>query len=388
MLQIACCSGLRCRLSSVIVLIVALAFSCVGASEEAMLQAPAVREEVCRFCYRQCSISCFAGTCGLQYGMSVRRYQASNQCFSCDTADSADVSGLGDLRLCSASEAAAVSSSGAGTGPGGGTGPGVGTGPSTVAPALRGPALPGDANEGVKQAAVAAGQAVQSLQAASAQAAKAAAQAVGSYQDCTPGAKEAAAAATSGELRAENMQASVKDAEDMDQKLQMAQAHQLAAQIRAADKLRVSQAAHAAWKAAIAKYNQELVGLRDEQLKVDAAEKIVESTEFTAAEARRAYAQSAKEASQAAKDELLGGEAVATRAETQARAEEVASTARAAQRRLIIATGEAKSALGMTVAAFQPNVAGQKHLLLLGGSQGHLRSGVGAVNPRRRQSPG
>merc|ERR1712216_470773 len=40
------------------------------------------REEACRFCYRQCPIACFVGTCGLEYGFSVQRYEQTNQCYT------------------------------------------------------------------------------------------------------------------------------------------------------------------------------------------------------------------------------------------------------------------------------------------------------------------
>lgn len=285
-----------------------------------------LREEVCRYCYRQCPISCFAGTCSLQYGPGVRRYQATSHCFSCDSSASVGVDLTSELKLCSAQEAAAAVEY-----------------PKAFIkgdknPALRGPALPGDATREAERATQMAQAAEKQLQAAAATAERAAMTAVHKYRS---GGASPTDSNTSGPFAA-NASAD---------RMQVLQAHQMATQIRAEQALRVSEEAHSAWKVALKAYDDELVTLRKEQLKAAQAEEVAEHNRLLAVQARKDYAAAAAEAAQAAREELLTGESYANKIVQQANAEELASNARAAQRRLAIAAAEAKTASALTARA-------------------------------------
>merc|ERR1740117_1544376 len=65
-----------------------------------------------------------------------------------------------------------------------------------------------------------------------------------------------------------------------------AESHQQAANIRAEEALRVAEAAHVAWQAAMAKYNEQLGRLRKQQLLTDQSEKTLEAAEQTSEQAR------------------------------------------------------------------------------------------------------
>lgn len=285
-----------------------------------------LREEVCRYCYRQCPISCFEGTCGLQSGAGIRRYQATSHCFSCDATFSMGVDPTSDLKLCSPQEAAAAVEY-----------------PRALIrgdknPALRGPALPGDADKAAQKANQMAQAALKQLQDAAASAEKAAMTAVHKYRS---GGASPMNDAASGPF-------ATNASSDLADRMQVLQAHQMATQIRAETALRVSEEAHGAWKAALRAYDKELVTLRAEQLKAAQAEEVAEHARQLAVKTRKDYATAAAEAAQAAREELLTGESYANKIVQQANAEELASNARAAQRRLMIAAAEAKTASTLT----------------------------------------
>jgi len=264
---------------------------------------PNTREEACRFCYRQCPISCFVGTCGLEYGFSVRRYQSTNQCFSCDASSSVGINKAGDFTLCSADEAAASST----------YIKRKDAGPS-------GPGVSGDARAAAQQASDAASQAVKSAQLAAQKA------------------DEAAMAATA---RFRNVNAASGKAGDAEQ---MAQAHQIAMQIRAEELRKAMEAAQTAREISEKKYNEQLFLLRKQQIRTDSSEEVVERAEKASEQSRTEYTKAMANAAQAAQEGALSGAAAAGQAAEQAEAEELAAAARAAQRRAIIAAKSAKDA--------------------------------------------
>lgn len=299
------------------------AVSLRGEMIQNLTQAPAVPSvfmQVCQFCFRQCPISCFAGTCGLDYGVGVRRFQATNQCYSCEAPSTPS------FQICSPEASGATKTYNK---------------PAANNPALSGPALAGDADATVKTASAQAQFAVQTLQAAALGAEKAAMQAVGAFHGT------ATAPVASAEPGAALAAAGASDA-DNEAKLQAAQAHQLATQIRANEALKASQAAHAAWKATVDKYNAQMAVLRREQMLAEEAEENVDQARKVAEAARQQYIAFEAQASAAAKDAIQGGEVIAQKMMAQQKAEETASTARAAQRRLTTAVNEAMTATRMT----------------------------------------
>lgn len=267
-------------------------------------EAPTIRQETCRFCYRQCPISCFVGTCGLEYGFSVRRYKFSNQCFSCDASSSVGINKAGDFTVCSADEASATQTYlkiDADTGP-------------------RGPGIPGDARKAAQAASDAANIAVRKAQEAAEQSDKAALFATAKFRTISDQANK----------------------EGSDE--QNAEAHRLAQQIRAQEYLKALNAALMAKKLAENKYNDQLFKLRKQQLATDSAEEVLQRAEKAGEEARMEYTKAAARAAQAAREAAMSGAEAAGRAAEQAEAEELASAAKAAQRRAIMAAKSAKEA--------------------------------------------
>jgi len=262
---------------------------------------PTPREETCRFCYRACPVSCFVGTCGMDYGTAVKRYKFTNQCWSCDASVSVGISKVGDFSLCSADEAAATT-----------------TYLKKREVFDMGPALPGDARKAAQAASDAANAAMKSAQEAAQQADKAAMAAL---------AKSQAVAKAAGKSDEEIMEA-----------------HRIAEQIRAQEAAKAAEAAEMARKIAEQKYNEELEKLRREQLLTDRAEEIMQRAEKASEDARAAATKASARAAQAARDAAMSGAAAAGRAAEQAEADELASAARAAQRRAIIAAKSAKDA--------------------------------------------
>lgn len=303
-------------------------------------QAPlGLREEVCRFCYRQCPISCFAGTCGVEYGTMIHRYEATSQCFSCEVSASMGASPTSELKLCSAKEAAATANHV--------RSPEAkrreGEKPKPKQPA-GGPPLEGDPAAEVARATAMAAAAVQQLQAAAAIAARAGQMAAHMPHTAAPTAPPAAPAGAGGVTPAV-----VDDNMSTEEKIQAAQAHQLAAQIRASEALKVSEEAHKAWQLALKAYDEELPELRKEQLRVDVLEEAATRAEKVASKARQEYARLTAEAAQAAREELMTGNSAADEAVEQAKAEELQSSAQDAMRRLMAAAAEAaKTATAMS----------------------------------------
>merc|ERR1719191_1174758 len=265
---------------------------------------PTVREETCRFCYRQCPISCFVGTCGLEYGFMTKRYKFTNLCYTCDASASVGINKNGDFSLCTAKESSATTTYIKKDKDYGPTGPG----------------LPGDARAAAQAASDAANEAMKQAQLAAQKADEAAKAAVDSYN----------------KVNAKNSGVGNKE--------ELAEAHRLAEQIRAQEASKAAEAATAARNIAEKKYSEELKKLRKQQLITDRSEEILMRAEKAGEEARAAYTQAAARAAQAARDAAMTGAVAAGQAAAQAEADEMASAARAAQRRAIMAAKSAKDA--------------------------------------------
>merc|ERR1719263_1718885 len=117
----------------------------------------------------------------------------------------------------------------------------------------QGPAVPGNAGVAALKAQQQAQKAVAAATEASIWADKAAKAATAKYHAATAASSAEGGQAFSSQAAAEN--------------------HERAAQIRAEEALRVAEAAHIAWKAAMDKYNAEIAKLRKQQLLTDQAEK-------------------------------------------------------------------------------------------------------------------
>jgi hypothetical protein len=279
---------------------------------------PSPRQDACRFCTKLCPISCFVGTCGFDFGFTVRKFQATNQCYSCDPSTSVGVSRDGDFLRCTAAE-----SGGKGNPAGGDS---VFTvNPNVHAIDVQGPAIAGNAGLNAVKAGEQAKIATAAATNAAIYADKAADAAVAKYREVTSGGSKKGGYSDLSET-------------------EIAEQHQMATQIRAEEALRVSETAHVAWKAALGRYNGELEKLRYQQIITEKAEKDLEAAEMTSEKARSAYASSQAEATKAAQSLLAAGGSAANEITAQAAAEELAGAARAAQRRLVIAAKEAKVA--------------------------------------------
>lgn len=262
---------------------------------------PTPRQETCRFCYRSCAVSCFVGTCGLEYGFNVKRYKFTNQCWTCDASASVGIAKSGDFTLCSADEAAATT-----------------TYLKKRTPYAIGPGIPGDARKAAQESSDAANAAMKSAQLAAQKADEAAKAAVAKFN------------------------AVGKKAEKSDEEIM--EAHRIAETIRAQEASKAAEAAENARKIAEEKYNDELEAMRKQQLLTDRAEEIMQRSEKHAEEARAESTRAAARAAQAARDAAMSGAAAAGTAAEQAEADELANAARAAQRRAIIAAKAAKDA--------------------------------------------
>jgi hypothetical protein len=186
----------------------------------------------------------------------------------------------------------------------------------------QGPAIPGNAGLAALKASQQAQIAVAAATRASILADQAAKAATAKYREVTGA--DGGNQAFSSEAQAEN--------------------HQAATQIRAEEALRVAEAAHNAWKAAMAKYNEELAKLRRQQIVTDQAEKVLEAAEAASEQARGEYAGMQAEAQHAMEQAMLNGGSAASKITSQAASEELAGAAMAAHRRLVIAAKEAKDA--------------------------------------------
>jgi len=290
-------------------------FALAFAASAAVVQtrsAAGPRNEVCQYCHKLCPISCFVGTCGLHTSYSVRKYEATNQCYSCDPAVSVGISKDGDMLRCQAAESGVSKKSspfapqqGAAQGP-------------------QGPSVPGNAGLAALKASKQAQLAVQAATRASIWADKAAKAATAKYREITGEGSAGSNSAFSSEQAMEN--------------------HQQATQIRAEEALRVTEATHTAWKAAMGKYNDQLALLRRQQIVTDQAEKTLENAEMSSEKARGDYAVMQSEAARAIAAAMASGGSAASKITSQAAAEELAGAAMAAHRRLVIAAKEAKEA--------------------------------------------
>lgn len=272
-----------------------------------------VRQQACQFCHRLCPISCFVGTCGMDYGFTVRKFEATNKCYSCDPATSVGVSRDGDFLRCESAESGASS---------------PGKSPfdqqQSIADGPKGPAVPGEAGLHALKASQQAQIAVKAATRAAILADKAAAAATAKYRDAT-------------RSKAGGNGADFASADE-------AANHQMAAQIRAEESLRVAETSHLSWKAAMAKYNHELEKLRRQQIVTDQSEKVLEAAERSSEKARGQYAQMQASAQAAMQAAMMSGSGAAGKITAQAAAEELAGAAKAAHRRLVIAAKEAKDA--------------------------------------------
>jgi len=189
----------------------------------------------------------------------------------------------------------------------------------------QGPAVPGNAGIAALKAQQQAQKAVAAASKAAQWADKAAKYATAKYRAATGSANgDEATQAFSSEAQAEN--------------------HERAAQIRAEEALRVAEAAHKAWKAAMDQYNREIGKLRRQQLVTDQAEKALAAAEAASEKARGEYASMQAEATHAMEQAMLSGGSAASKITSQAASEELAGAAMAAHRRLVSAAKEAKDA--------------------------------------------
>jgi|Transcript_93348 hypothetical protein len=278
------------------------------------------RIEACRFCGKLCPVSCFVGTCGLDYSFTVRKFQATNKCYSCDPGTSVGISKDGDFIRCSKEE------TGLSDQPGGNS---IFSEPSpqqAVQQGPQGPAVSGDAAYHANLASTNAQTAMQAAENAAIHASKAAEAATARYREVS------GTATGSGGSYSDMSQA------DMDDQ------HQMATQVRAEQALRTAEIAHIAWKTAMEAYNVQLAALRKQQILTDKAEKTLQAAEESSEKARGEYACMQSEAQKAMEAALASGGSAASRITARAAAEELAGTAQAAQQRLLIAAKEAKDA--------------------------------------------
>lgn len=263
-----------------------------------------VRQETCRFCYRECNIACFVGTCGMEYGFSVSRYKFTNACWTCDASSSVGINKMGDFSVCSADEAAATR-----------TYPKV-----EESEPPQGPGIPGDA---VKEA-----------QEAKRMAHTAAASALKASQH----ADKAAMAALAKLNSVMGVAGHASDA------IELAEAHRLALQIRANEAKKTMESAQMAQKLAADKFNAELAKLKRQQLETNGAEMVLQGAEKYAENTQNEYTKAAAAAAQAARDAAALGASAAGASAQEAAAKEMLAAARAAQRRAMDAAQAAKSA--------------------------------------------
>jgi hypothetical protein len=125
---------------------------------------------------------------------------------------------------------------------------------------------------------------------------------------------------------------------------QQAVYHEQATRVRAEESLRLSEAAHLAWKVARDEYNRQIELLRRQQILTDQAEKTLEQAESRSEQARGSYASMQAELQRAQEASMTIGGSAANKITSQAAAEELAGAAQAAHRRLVIAAKEAKEA--------------------------------------------
>jgi len=263
-----------------------------------------IRQETCRFCYRQCSIACFVGTCGMEYGYTVTRFMATKSCWTCDASSSVGINKAGDFSVCSADEAAASH-----------TYPKMEDDPPPM-----GAGIPGDAKKEADNANAMAHLASKNALQASEHADKAAMAAL---------AKLHSVAGLS------------KDAQNA---IELAEAHRLALQIRAEEAKKTALAAEMARKLAADKFNVELAKLKKQQLISDGAEQVLVSAEKYAEQTQNAYTVAAAAAAQAAREAAMLGASAAGASAQEAAAKEMLAAMRAAQRRAMDAAKAAKSA--------------------------------------------
>lgn len=286
----------------------AFILAAVGAVSAAVVKDQ--RKEVCQFCHKLCPISCFVGSCGLDSAYSVRRYEATNQCYSCDPAVSVGISRDGDFLRCEASESGASQD---------------GSSPfsqqQTAKQGPQGPAIPGNAGLNALKASQQAQIAVEAATRASILADKAAKAATAKYRQIS--------GAGGNQVFSDES---------------AAESHQTATMIRAEEALRTAETAHTMWKGAMAKYNEQLLLLRKQQIITDQADRALEAAEMVSEKARGEYAKLQGDAKHAMEQALLNGGSAASKITSQAAAEELAGAAMAAHRRLVIAAKEAKEA--------------------------------------------
>lgn len=307
-------------------------------------EAPNLQTEVCQFCFRECPVSCFAGQCGLNLGTGISRYQGGSHCWTCDPAFSTMYGG--SMQFCTPQQSGATQ---------GMTRVNAdGTIPATSAAAP--PPMGGDilgAQFG-KTASEKIAAAVTSLEAAAG-----AAGIAGGNPSGLDGALAAHAANSTAQAAGANMTETgahglsaepapppadpIVEANPM-MDAAVADNHRMAMQIRAAEALRTSQMAHAAWQMALNTYNWHLSQLRAQQITLDQSEEVVERMEKAANAARSAWTDASTQVAVAAQAAVLSGDGAAGAEVAAAARVERETTYRSAQRRLLIAASEAKKA--------------------------------------------
>lgn len=258
----------------------------------------------------------------MDYGFTVRKFQATGKCYSCDPGTSVGISKDGDFIRCTNEESGLPDPSNSGSA----------YSESSTQQVLQqgpqGPAVDGDATYHANMASSSAQTAMQAAEEAAIHAQKAAEAATARYRQVSQTGSSSSSEETYTDLSSADM----------------ASQHQMATQVRAEQALRTAETAHISWKAAMQAYNAQLALLRKQQILTDKAEKTLQAAEETSEKARKEYAAMQADAQHALETEMMSGGSAASRITSRAAAEELAGTAQAAQQRLLIAAKEARDA--------------------------------------------
>lgn len=137
----------------------------------------------------------------------------------------------------------------------------------------------------------------------------------------------------------------------MDEATKDAAKHSLAAQIRAAQALSASDAAHMAWKASADRYNSLLPELRALQLKLHRAEEVMDHSAQVAAVAKDVYFKAVAEVQQANRKQMVAATEAAYSASQTAPANQQGPPSMAEYRRMLVAQDDAATKYRQAAAA-------------------------------------
>lgn len=255
------------------------------------------REKTCMSCYRSCPVGCYVGTCGLNFGFAVKRFEETSQCFSCDPVAGAE---SGDFVLCSGDEAMAAD--------------------FYTPPVEFKPLTPSDRDADAMSVAAelkkSAGEAMAQAQGASAAATK-------------------LVAAANAKLNA------AQQPNDADFK----NAESLSARIKADSAERSLHLAQQAQQKIMGEYNVESDRLRKQELITENVEKKLDDADKSVEAARNKYSDAANTAASAARDAAIAGSTVASTSQIKAEAAQMIAAARSAVKASALATKNAKEAM-------------------------------------------